>query len=69
SRGGGKSENPAAVAGFSSGGGKVLPWDFSMKRLFPRPTYPQILLKSRFSVSPDWTTYFRSPEEIRLSNA
>jgi hypothetical protein len=34
SRGGGKSENPDAVAGFSRGV-KVLPLDFSTERLFP----------------------------------
>ena len=28
--------------------GKSCPSDFSTKRLFPRPSYPQILLKSRF---------------------
>src|ERR1019366_1688032 len=39
--------NPAAVAGFSSAVGKSCPSDFSTKRLFPRPSYPQILLKSQ----------------------
>ena len=46
SRGGGKSENPAGVAGFSSAVGKSCPLDFSAERLFPRPFYPQIVLQS-----------------------
>jgi hypothetical protein len=41
--GGGKSENPAALAGFSSEVGKSGILDFSTERLFPRPFYPQIV--------------------------
>ena len=40
SRGGGKSENPAASCGIFKCRGKVLPLDFSTERLFPRPFYP-----------------------------
>src|ERR1019366_890321 len=46
SRGGGKSGNPAALAGFPNGGGKSRLWTFPRSGFFHGPFYPQILLQS-----------------------
>jgi len=43
SLGGGKSGNPAAFAGFPSEVGSPA-FGLSTQRLFPRPSYPRILL-------------------------
>ncbi|MFZ0914590.1 MAG: hypothetical protein WAN09_15005, partial [Candidatus Korobacteraceae bacterium] len=45
-RGGGKSGNPAALAGFPNGGGKSRLWTFPRSGFFHGPFYPQILLQS-----------------------
>jgi DNA replication protein DnaC len=46
SRGGGKSENPAAGCGIFKCCGKVLLLDFSTERLFPRPLYSPMVQRA-----------------------
>src|ERR1019366_5851368 len=50
SRGGGKSGNPAALAGFPNGGGKSRLWTFPRSGFFHGPFYPLILLQSPYYV-------------------
>jgi hypothetical protein len=55
--GGGKSENPAALAGFSSEVGKSGILDFSTERLFPRPFYPQIVPQILFLICANFRSH------------
>jgi hypothetical protein len=49
--GGGKSAKSRRSCGISKRSGKIPVLDFSTKRLFPRPFYPQIVLQSPLFVT------------------